>query len=199
MPHAEKSGDGRPLPKGLADFRRFLLVVGRIELWLAIVALLVVVALSTAQAGLRYSVGASLWWAQEIAENTIMVAYFLGVSYVFKTRQYIVIEFVSSIAPMRVQMILYIIAQILALLFAIGTLYLVYLFSPTLLNMTTPVLKLPAIITPAPLIVASAMIALTSVYYLSFAFWALISGVTGTSLDDIEAVALIDLPLVQDE
>ncbi len=199
MPQAQVTEDGRQLPRGLAGFRQFLHVVGRVELYLAIAALILVVTISTAQVCLRYTMGASLWWAQEIAENTIMVAYFLGISYVFKTRQYIVIEFVSGISPIRLQMAFYIAAQILAVVFAIGILYLVYLFAPTLMNMTTPILRLPAIITPAPLIVASAMIAVTSIYYLWFGFWVLASGISGATLDEIEEMALIDLPLVEEE
>ncbi len=182
------------LPRGLAAFRRLLRTIGNIELTLAVIALVVVILLSAAQTFLRYTFSASLWWAQEIAENTIMIAYFFGVSYVFKARQYIVIEFVNNIAPMRVQMVFYLVAQILAFIFCIALLWLVYLFSPTLFNMTTPVLKLPAYITPLPLIVASAMIALTSIYYLAYAVWAMAAGSTGSSLYEMEAAALIHDP-----
>ena len=182
------------LPRGLAVFRQLLRTIGRIELGLAIAALVVVVALSTAQAFLRYGMSASLWWAQEIAENTIMITYFFGVSYVFKTRQYIVIEFVSSIAPIRLQMVFYLIAQVLAFVFAIAVLWLVWLFSPTLMNMTTPVLKLPAVITPGPLIIASAMIALTSVYYLAFGVWALVTGLKGYVIEEIERRGIVLQP-----
>ena len=166
---------------------------------LAIAALVIVVVLAVAQALLRYTVSASLWWAQEIAENTIMVAYFLGVSYVFKTRQYIVIEFVSGTLPMRLQMVLYLVAQVLAAVFAVAVLYLVWLFLPTLMNMTTPVLKLPAWVTEAPLVVASVMIAVTSVYYLAYGAWALASGLAVADLYEMEAPGLIAHPLLEEE
>lgn len=187
-----------PLPKGLAVFRQFLAWVGRTELTLAIVALVVVVALSSAQAFLRYFVGASLWWAQEVAENTIMISYFLGISYVFKTRQEIYVEFVSSMTPMKVQLALYILEQILTLIFAVAILWLVYLFSPTLFNMRTPVLRLPAIVTPAPLILSSAMIALTSIYYMAFGVWSFRRGTEGRLLTDIEQKGLILSPWVEE-
>ena len=197
--HTASGGIGDQLPKGLAAFRRLLHFVGRVELGLAIAALVVVVGLSTAQAFLRNTVGASLWWAQEIAENTIMFTYFLGVSYVFKTRQYIVIEFVSSLSPLRLQMVFYLIAQVLAFIFAVAVLWLVYLFSPTLLNMTTPVLKLPAIVNSGPLILASAMIALTSIYYLAFGLWAMASNRMGHSLYEMEAQGIVLQPWEEEE
>lgn len=186
-----------PLPKGLAAFRRLLAFIGRAELVLAIAALLIVVLLSCAQAFLRYFASTSLWWAQEVAENTIMISYFLGVSYVFKTRQEIIIEFLSSMASVRVQLVLYMLEQVLSFFFAAAILWLVYLFSPTLFNMTTPVLRLPAIVTPAPLIIATAMIALTSVYYLAFGVWAFGRG-GGGSLADIEEKGLILRPWVEE-
>ena len=187
-----------PLPKGLAGFRQSHAWIGRTELTLAIAALLVVVALSSAQAFLRYFVGASLWWAQEVAENTIMISYFLGISYVFKTRQEIYVEFVSGMTPIKVQLALYILEQILTLIFAVAILWLVYLFSPTLFNMRTPVLRLPAIVTPGPLIFSSAMIALTSIYYMAFGIWSFRRGTEGRLLTDIEQKGLILSPWVGD-
>ena len=121
--------------------------------------------------------------------------YFFGISYVFKTRQYILIEFVSAMAPPKLQLVFYCFAQILAVVFAGGTVWLLYLFLPTLLNMQTPLLGLPAFIGPIPLAVGSAMIVVTSLYYLAFGLWALVQGITGRTLHDIESIALITPPL----
>lgn len=183
------------LPPWLAAARRALAAIGRVELTLAIIALVVVVVLSGSQAFLRYLFGTSLWWAQEVAENTILVAYFLGISYVYKASQDIVVDFVSLLMPMRVQLFFYLLAQVLTAVFCAVTVWLIYTFVPTLLDMRTPVLSLPAVLTPAPLALASAMMVLTSLYYLVFAAWALIRGPVGTTLADIEAVALILQPL----
>lgn len=183
-----------PLPRGLAVFRRLLAWIGRVELVLAILALVMVVAISTAQAFLRYFLGTSLWWAQEVAENAIMVCYFLGISYVFKTRQEIYIEFLSSMLPVRMQLLLYIFEQLLALGFTLALLWLAYVFSPTLFNMQTPMLKLPAAVTFGPLITAASMIALTSVYHLIFGIWAFRNRLTGRFLTDIERHGLILRP-----
>lgn len=187
----------RGLPGGLAVFRRSLRFIGNVELVLAIIALIIVVVLSGAQALLRYAFGTSLWWAQEISENTILFSYFLGISYVFKTRQYVLIEFVSSKLPLRAQIVLYLFAQILTLVFAVGTLYLLYLFLPTLLNMRTPVLSLPGFIPPLPLLIGSAMMVVTTIYYFSVGIWAFGGGAPGTSLADWEEVFLVEQPLVE--
>ncbi len=198
---ADAHGDGlaaRPvatLPRELAGCRRFLFLVGKVEITIAIAGLVVTVALSASQALLRYAFGTSLWWAGEIIQYAVFASYFLGISYVFKTRQYILIEFVSRQAPLKLQLVFYCIAQVLAVVFAGGTVWLLYLFLPTLLNMQTPVLGLPAFILPIPLAVGSAMVVVTSLYYLAFACWALARGLTGESLHEIESVALITPPL----
>ena len=186
---------GVTLPRGLAGFRRFLAYVGQVEIGLAVFGLVIVVVLSAAQSLLRYAFGTSLWWAGEIATDAVFLCYFLGISYVFKTRQYILIEFVSYQTPVRVQMLFYCIAQVLAVVFAGGTVWLLYLFLPTLLNMRTPVLNMPAFLVPIPLAVGSAMMVLTSLYYLAFAIWALVCGLPGSSVAEIEALALITAPL----
>ncbi len=183
------------LPKELAGIRRFLSLIGKVEIALAVVGLTITVALSASQALLRYAFGTSLWWAGEIIQYAVFAAYFFGVSYVFKTRQYILIEFVSAAAPLKLQLVFYCIAQVLAVVFAGSTVWLLYRFLPTLLNMQTPVLGLPAYLLPISLALGSAMIVVTSLYYLAFGIWALAKGVPGETLHQIEAVALIAAPL----
>lgn len=182
---------GPALPPWLERTRRVLAVIGGIEMVLAVTALSVVVVLSGAQAILRYTIGASLWWSQEVAQLTILVAYFFGVSYVFKARQYILIEFVSAQFSMRVQLIFYIFAQVMTIVFALTTVVLIWRFAPLLMNMVTPTLRLPDLIRALPLGIASVMLALTSLYYLAFGIWALSRGITGSSLYEVEARALV--------
>lgn len=187
-----------PLPRGLAVARQLLAGIGRIELALAIGALVVVVVLSTAQAFLRYTLGTSLWWAQEVAEMLIMVTYFFGISYVFMTRQEIYIEFLTSLSPLRIQLAFFLAEQVLTLVFALALLWLTYLFSPTLFNMTTPVLKLPAFVNTAPLILATMMMVLTSLYYLAFGVWAFGRSSSAGLLAEVEARGLILRPWAQE-
>ncbi|MEJ8573002.1 TRAP transporter small permease [Microbaculum marinum] len=184
-----------PLPKGLAVFRRILRHVGQAELALAIAALVVVTTLSGAQALLRYSVGGSIWWAQEVAETTIMVAYFLGISYVFKTRQYILIEFVSLRFPPSVQMACYVFAQVLTVLFTGATVYLVVRFAPSLMGMRTPLLSMSGLIPALPLAVGSALMVVTSLYYLAFGLWVMSRGFEITSVAAIERRAIVTDPM----
>lgn len=182
---------GPALPPWLESGKRILAVIGKIELTLAVIALVIVVVLSAAQAILRYTIGASLWWAQEVAQLTIVIAYFFGISYLFKIRQYILIEFLSMKMSVRIQLMLYIMAQILTILFTATVFVLLVRFAPMLMQMTTPTLGLPEFLRSLPLAIASTMMVLTSLYYLAFALWALLTGVSGETLDDIEEMALI--------
>lgn len=183
--------DGPALPSWLETGRRILLLIGRTELFLAATALSIVAIVSGAQAILRYTIGASLWWAQEVAQLTIILSYFFGVSYLFKIRQYILIEFVSMMMSIRIQLVLYIIAQILTIIFTGTVLVLLIRYAPALMRQTTPSLGLPEFIRSVPLAIASAMMVLTSIYYLAFGVWALLAGVSAKYLDDIEYMALI--------
>lgn len=185
-----------PIPKELAVFRRLLAVIGRAELALAIVALMVVVVLSVAQALLRYLVGGSLWWAQEVAEHMVLVTYFLGIAYVFKTRQEIFIEFLTLMMPLRVQIAFFIVEQLLAFVFCAALIWLVYLFAPTMFNMQSPLLKLPGYVTYIPLLLSTMSIALTSVYYCWYGLWAG-PRIGGRTIHDVESHGLILKPWVE--
>lgn len=184
------------LPSGLAVFRQLLAWAGRFELLAAIGALIVVVALATAQAFLRYFGGGSLWWAQEVSETLILVTYFLGISYVFKTRQEIYIEFVALLTPLRAQVLMFIGEQLVTLAFALAMLWLAWLFSTTMFNMQSPLLKLPGWVPFAPLIWSTVLIGLTSIYYCSFGLLALFGKVPGASIGEIESRGLVLRPWI---
>ena len=185
------------LPKGLAGFRRLLAHIGRVEVTLAIIALTIVVALSTSQALLRYFLGTSLWWAQEVAEVTVLVTYFLGISYVFKTRQEIFIEFLSAMLPIRMQILLYMLEQLFAFAFAVALLWLMVLFVPTMFNLQSPVLKISGFWTYVPLALSTVSIAVTSVYYCLFGLWAYRNRLEGKLITDVEAHGLVLRPWVE--
>lgn len=186
------------LPKGLAVFRRFLHIVGKIEISLAITALIIVVAISSAQTILRYLFATSMWWSQEVMEIAILMTYFLGISYVFKTRQYILIELLSSKVPVRMQLIFYVIAQLLTIAFSGMIAWMFFLLMPTLLNMRTTVLGWPGWLTPLPLVTASVMLVVSSIYYFLFGMWALTRGWnkqwSASSLNEIERHVLTNEP-----
>lgn len=185
---------GHAMPKGLAIFRQLLAGIGRVELVLAVASIIIVVVVSAAQTFLRYFGGGSLWWAQEVAEITILVSYFMGISYVFKTRQEIYIEFAALLTPLGVQKLIFIFEQLVALSFTLALLWLAWLFAPTMLNMQTPLLKLPGWVPFFPLILSTAMIALTSIYYCLFGLWAFASGVRDESIREVEQRGLVLRP-----
>lgn len=191
--------NGIQLPGGLADFRRLLRFVGYAEVSVAVATLVLVVLLSATQTALRYFWGGSILWAQEVSEIAIISSYFFGISYVFKTRQYILIEFLVVAFPLRIQLLMYVLAQVLTIFFAVSVTWLFFLFLPTLFNMRTTLLSWPAWLLPAPIALACALIALTSAYYLAFGVWALRQRHDASSLDALERLAVTNTPLAAAE
>ncbi|MBL4811056.1 MAG: TRAP transporter small permease subunit [Rhodobacteraceae bacterium] len=187
------------LPRGLAKFRRLLHIIGKIEITAAICALVFVVALSATQTILRYLFATSMWWTQEVVEISILACYFFGISYVFKTRQYILIEFLSSKGSIKFQLALYMLAQIFAIIFTGLITWMFYLFLPTLINMRSTILGWPGWLGPLPLVIASIMMVLTSIYYFLFGLWAFGQEWDETSLDGVERHALTNIPEVEIE
>ena len=110
-------GGGSGLTGDLAGLRRVLALVGIAELWLAVAAFAAVVLLTIVQVGLRYFFEGSLWWAQEVSQMMILVAYFQGIAYAFKTRQYIVINFLADRLSRAAQLCCYLFAQLLVVVF----------------------------------------------------------------------------------
>ena len=84
-----------PLPKGLAIFRQALRYVGRVELAVAVMSFTAVVVLNLTQITLRLF-DSSIWWAQEVSLLLAMIAYFIGVSCVFRLRQFVRDQFLCS-------------------------------------------------------------------------------------------------------
>ena len=72
---------------------RLLAAIGFVELWVAIAAFVFVVGLTMTQVLYRYLLAGSIWWAQEIAQLGMLVAYFFGIAYVYKAKQDIIVGF----------------------------------------------------------------------------------------------------------
>src|SRR6476620_10638400 len=94
-------------------FRKILAAIGLVELWVAIAAFIFVVGLTMVQVLYRYLLAGSIWWAQEIAQLAMLVAYFVGIAYVYKARQDIIVGFLVSRLPRRVQFALTMFTQLL--------------------------------------------------------------------------------------
>lgn len=171
-----------PLPEGLAV--KTLRLVGQVELILMLLTFIGVVALVSAQVFLRYLFNIGIVWAQEISQLMILVAYFLGTSYVYKSRQYLVIDIVFNRLSERLKLIFYLATQALIAAFCAMLLVELIGIAPFQLRMKTHILHLPRLFSSLPLAFASASMAATAVYY--GVRVVLEKRSTGRSLADIE-------------
>ena len=171
--------------RGLAAARRALGLLGRVEFGVAVACFTAAVLLNVVQIALRYLFATSIWWVQEISLLLMLVAYFVGTSCVYRTRQYVIISFVVDRLPLRIQSHLYVLTQLLILgFFALLGWQLIGML-PHMARTRTVILRMPQYYMALPLLYASLSILLTSIYY-TLAF-ARSSRGPGTSLDAIEA------------
>ena len=97
--------------------KRTLLIIGQIELAITLLTFTGVILIVSLQVLLRYLFNFGLIWAQEISELMILGAYFFGISYVYKSKQYLVIDVLFEKFNDRVKVVLFVISQILTILF----------------------------------------------------------------------------------
>ena len=187
-------GGGSGLTEDLAGLRRVLAVVGVAELWLAVAAFAAVVLLTIVQVALRYFFETSLWWAQEVSQMMILVAYFQGIAYVFKTRQYIVINFFAERLPAAAQLHCYLFAQLLVVAFCGVVLIEGIGILPRQYLMLTYILHIPRMYLGLPLLFAAASMAATSVYY-ALTVWRAARREPGATPPEIEAERLVRQPV----
>ena len=152
-----------PGPEG--PFPGALRVLGRLELFVTVVAFCGVVGLVSAQVFLRYLFDIGLVWVQEISQLLILITYFFGTSFVFKTRHYLIIGFLFERFDERTKLTLYLATQALTAAFC-AMLFLELLgIAPNQLLMKTYILHIPRFYSSLPLMAASASMALTALYY----------------------------------
>ena len=173
-----------PAPEGLAT--KALRLVGRLELLLMLVTFIGVVGLVSVQVILRYLFDFGIVWAQEVSQLLMLVAYFFGTSYVYKARQYLIIEFFFDRLPERWRLILYLATQALTVAFCTMLLVELIGIAPGQLRMKTHILHLPRLYSSLPLAIASASMAATAVYYGVRVALAARPGSTGRTLAEIE-------------
>ena len=149
----------------LAVSRRGLYWIGRAELLLAIVAFAGVALLTAYQVVLRYGFGGSLWWAQEVAQLAMLIAYFQGIAYVYKANQDIVILFIAQRLPAHWQRPLYLAIQALIAAFCVTVAVQGLLLAPNQLRFKTYILNIPKFYSTLPLIIASLSMAATAIYF----------------------------------
>ena len=188
------SGGGSDFTGDLAGFRRVLDCAGVAELWLAVAAFAAVVALTIVQVVLRYFFEASLWWAQEVSQMMILVAYFQGIAYAFKTRQYIVIEFLAERLSPAAQLYCYLFAQILVIVFCGVVLVEGIAILPRQYLMLTYILHIPRMYLGLPLLFAAVSMIATSIYY-ALVVWRAARRDPGAAVPDLEAQRLVRRPV----
>lgn len=187
-------GGRSELPGDLAGFRRVLGYVGIAELWLAAGAFAAVVLLTIVQVILRYFFAASLWWAQEVSQMMILVAYFQGAAYIFKTRQYVVIDFLVERLPAAAQLHCYLFSQLLIVAFCGVVLVEGIGILPRQHLMLTYILHIPRMYLGLPLLFAATSMIATSVYY-ALVVWRAAHRGPGAAVSAIEAQRLIRQPV----
>jgi TRAP-type C4-dicarboxylate transport system permease small subunit len=146
-------------------FRRVLAAIGAIELWVAMAAFVFVIMLTMVQVLYRYLLAGSIWWAQEVAQLGMLIAYFLGIAYVYKAKQDIVVGFLVSRLSRPVQVALTVGTQVLIALFCTFLVVTALELAPSQLVFFTYILNIPRFYSTLPLIIASASMALAAVYY----------------------------------
>jgi TRAP-type C4-dicarboxylate transport system permease small subunit len=146
-------------------FRKVLAAIGFVELWVAMAAFVFVITLTMVQVLYRYALAGSIWWAQEIAQLGMLIAYFFGISYVYKAKQDIVVGFLLNRLSRPVQARLAIFGQLLIAGFCLLLVVTGLELAPAQLVFFTYILNIPRFYSTLPLIVASASMALTAIYY----------------------------------
>ncbi len=154
----------------MQTYRKVLAAIGSVELCVAIVAFVFVVLLAITQVLYRYLLAGSIWWAQEIAQLAMLIAYFFGIAYVYKAKQDIIVGFLVSRLSRRTQVALTILVQVAIAVFCLFLVVTALELAPAQLVFYTYILNIPRFYSTLPLIVASVSMALTAVYY-AIAAW----------------------------
>lgn len=166
---------------------RALVLLGWVELAITVAAFTSVIVLVSAQIFFRYVFDVGLVWVQEVCQLLILTAYFFGISYVFKSRRYLIVSIAFDRFPEGVKLPLYIGCQVLTAAFCAMLFFELLGIAPQQLYMKTYILHIPRFYSSLPLLLASISMTLTAVYYTMEALRMRSSG----DLDTIEAT--IDL------
>ena len=153
------------LPRGLLGFRGVLRVWGRVELVVAVAAFCAVVVLNVVQITLRYGFDGSIFWAQEISQLLMLVAYFVGASCVFRSRHYVIVEFLIHRIPPGAQRAAYALAQVLTVTIWLIVLWTALAEASHTLRTYSVILHLPRFYAYLPLMVGAVSVTVTTAYY----------------------------------
>lgn len=179
------------MPGWLAAFRSTLRAIGLMERYLAAATFLAVVALNCGEVAMRYLFKASLWWSQEVSLLMMLVAYFFGASYVFKSRQYVVVDLLVKRFRPRLQVRLYVLTQMLIGLVCGVILVESIKLAPGQFHFHTFILGIPKFYSTVPLLLAALSLLATALYYGIAVPWAARSRDRDAPLSEVEGEVLI--------
>jgi TRAP-type C4-dicarboxylate transport system permease small subunit len=162
----------------------------------ALTGFCVTIILNCIQIALRWGFEKSIWWVQEVSLLMMMIAYFIGASCVYRKRHDVIILFFVSKLPVRVQFFFYYLAEVWTIVFCSVVLVSGIRDVPGLLTTYTVIMHLPEVYWTLPLLLASASMILTSVYYLA-AMRASSRAHRGKDIDVLEPEILIDRGVLQ--
>ena len=144
---------------------RALGLLGWIELAITVAAFTSVIVLVSAQIFFRYVLDVGLVWVQEVSQLLILTAYFFGISFVFKSRRYLIVSILFDRFPEAAKLPLYIGCQVLTAAFCAMLFVELLGIAPQQLYMKTYILQIPRFYSSLPLLVASISMTLTAIYY----------------------------------
>ena len=144
---------------------RALGLLGWIELAITVAAFTSVIVLVSAQIFFRYVLDVGLVWVQEVSQLLILTAYFFGISFVFKSRRYLIVSILFDRFPEAAKLPLYIGCQVLTAAFCAMLFVELLGIAPQQLYMKTYILHIPRFYSSLPLLVASISMTLTAIYY----------------------------------
>jgi C4-dicarboxylate transporter DctQ subunit len=107
------------MDKFLGGLRTVLQATGRFELFTSKILMSWIVVVTGASILLRYGFNYSLHWSQEITLLSAQYLYFLGAAYIFKTGEYIIMDFIFQRLPERLKLPTAVVIHVLMLLFLV--------------------------------------------------------------------------------
>ncbi len=168
--------------------RNTLAVLGRMEMAVTVLAIMVICCLTGASIILRYFFASSLLWGEEVSLLLMKVMVFAGAAAVYKGRAYIAIDFLFRPFGPRGRYLLSIAAWMAAAGFAAIVVWQGVLLYPTQIHTRTYLLELPKFYFTVPLIYGAASIVLTSVYYAALLVFRLAMGDDFAEVDEAVTV-----------
>ena len=146
--------------------RGFLKKTGRFELLLCKLLLSWIVVLTGISILLRYGFNYSLHWSQEITLLSAQYLYFIGAAYIFKAKEYIIMDFFFNKIPVKLKIPTVMMIHMLMMAFLGVAIWQAFLMIRKQWDTTSFVLDLPRGHWTIPVLIGCLSIMLTLIYYM---------------------------------